>query len=156
MRLERGALIAIALCLSACSTPDLGPSQAELRAQWEAQNVFPQNYKADLIAYLRTYLNNPEGVRAAAVSAPVLKKVGPGERYVVCVRYNARDSRGKYAGPKEAVALYVSGKLDRFAELAHERPSETDAGAADTARAPRELCKDAVFAPFPELEALHR
>lgn len=155
MRIGRGALIAIGLGLSACSTPDLGPSQAELRAQWEAQNVFPQNYKADLLAYFRTYLNNPEGVRAAAVSAPVLKKAGPGERYAVCVRYNARDTRGKYLGPKEAVALYVSGKLDRFAELARERPeaTQTDAGAV---RAPRELCKDAVFAPFPELEALRR
>ncbi len=157
MRATGLACMVATIALSACSTPDLGPSQAELRASWEAQNVFPQNYKADLLAYFRTYLNNPEGVRAAAVSAPTLKKAGPGERYVVCVRYNARDTRGKYLGPKEAVALYVSGKLDRFAELAHERPEAAeDAGAADTARAPREFCKDAAFAPFPELEALRR
>jgi hypothetical protein len=29
-------------------------------------------------------------------------------------------------------------------------------GAVDGPRAPRELCKDASFAPFPELEALRR
>lgn len=159
MTKARGTVIAVGLFLSACSTPDLGPSQAELRAKWDAQNVFPQNYKADLIAYFRTYLNNPEGVRGAAVSAPVLKTVGPGERYIVCARFNARDTRGKYLGSKEAVAVYVAGKLDRFAEVGRARPESSEAGggeAADTARAPREMCKDASFAPFPELEALRR
>jgi hypothetical protein len=146
-----------ALALSACAS-NLGPSQAELRAKWDAQNVLPQNYKADLLAYFRTYLNNPEGVRRAEVSAPMLKEVGPGERYVVCVRFNARDTRGKYLGAKEAVAVFVSGKLDRLAERVRERPRAEDEvpGAVDGPRAPRELCKDASFAPFPELEALRR
>jgi hypothetical protein len=150
-----GALIAAGLCLAGCTT-DLGPSQTELRARWDAQNVLPQNYKADLIAYMRSYLNNPTGVRGAAVSAPVLKEVGPGQRYVVCVRFNARDSRGKYLGTKEAAAVFVSGKLDRFAELRSERAEagEADAAAVDGPRAPRQLCRDATFAPFPELEAL--
>jgi len=148
-----GALIAAGLCLAGCTT-DLGPSQTELRARWDAQNVLPQNYKADLIAYMRSYLNNPTGVRGAAVSAPVLKEVGPGQRYVVCVRFNARDSRGKYMGPKEAAAVFVSGKLDHLAELRSERPEAREAAAADGPRAPRELCRDASFAPFPELEAL--
>ena len=61
-----------------------------LYAKWDAQNVVPQNYKADLLAYFRTYLNNPEGVRGAAVSTPFLKEVGPGERYVACVRFNPK------------------------------------------------------------------
>jgi hypothetical protein len=158
MRIVSGAVVVAVLGLSACTT-DLGPTQAELRANWDAQNVSPQNYKNDLLAFLRTYLNNPTGVRSASVSAPALKKVGPGERYVVCLRYNARDTFGKYAGPKEAAAVFVSGKLDRFAELARERPDAGEAEGAVSAerpRAPRELCKDAVFAPFPELEALRR
>ena len=46
-----------------------------------------------------------DGMRGAAVSAPFLKEVGPGERYVVCVRFNARDTRGKYMGVKEAAAI---------------------------------------------------
>lgn len=154
------ALVLAGLCLAGCTT-NLGPTQAELRAKWDAQNVVPQNYKADLLAYFRTYLNNPEGVRGAAVSAPFLKEVGPGERYVVCVRFNARDTRGKYLGPKEALAVYVAGKLDRFAELARPRNEATAEqlaaeAAAESPRAPRELCKDASFAPFPELEALRR
>jgi hypothetical protein len=154
-----GALIAAGL-LAGCTT-NLGPTQTELRARWDAQNVVPQSYKADLLAYFRTYLNNPEGVRGAAVSAPFLKEVGPGERYVVCVRFNARDTRGKYMGAKEAAAVFVAGKLDRFAELARAHGEATAEqlaaeAAAESPRAPRELCKDASFSPFPELEALRR
>lgn len=132
------ALIAV-LLVGGCTT-DVGPSPAELKAQWEAQNVFPQNYKADLMAYMRSYLNDPTHVRAAAVSQPQLKTIGPGQRYVACVRYNARVD-GKYAGSKDGAAIYVSGKLDRF---------------LDTPIEVREFCKDAAYAPFPELETLTR
>jgi hypothetical protein len=129
-----------ALILAGCAT-DLGPTPAELKARWDAQNVFPASYKNDLLAFLRTYLNNPEHVRAAAVSPPALKKVGPGERYIACVRYNARDIGGHYAGPKEGFAVYVSGKLDQF---------------VDQPQTVKELCKDAALAPFPELQRLTR
>jgi len=137
-----GALIGAA-ALAGCSTPDLGPSPAELKARWDAQNVFPQTYKADLLAFLRTYLNDPAHVKGAAVSQPVLKEVGQGQgqRYVVCLRYNARDMDGKYPGPKDGAAVYVSAKLDRYVDVKRE---VTD------------LCKDAVYAPFPELEKLTR
>jgi hypothetical protein len=140
----RGALLAAlagTAMLGACSTPDLGPTPAELKARWEAQNVYPQDYKADLIAFLRTYLNDPTHVHAAGVTQPALKDVGQGQRYVACLRYNARDIGGKYAGPKEGAAVYVSAKLDRF---------------IDVQRVVKEICKGAVYAPFPELEKLTR
>jgi hypothetical protein len=130
-----------ALALGACASDDIGPSAAELRARWEAQNVFPQGYKSDLTAFLRTYLNDPTNVRGAAVSVPQLKSAGPGQRYVACVRYNARNTDGKYIGSKDGAAVYVSGKLDQF---------------VDTPRETRELCKDVSYAPFPELEKLTR
>ncbi|MFN3658148.1 MAG: hypothetical protein ACK4UO_12900 [Pseudolabrys sp.] len=136
-----GAALAAVLALSGCASRELGPTPAELKARWEAQNVYPANYKADLLAFLRTYLNDPTQVRGAAVSVPALKNIGPGERYVACLRYNARDTGGKYMGPKEGAATYVSGKLDRF---------------FDVPREVREFCKDASYAPFPELEKLTR
>ena len=74
------------------------------------------------------------------MSQPQLKQVGPGERYIACVRYNARVD-GKYAGAKDGAATFVSGKLDRYFD-----------GKLDV----KELCKDAVYAPFPELETLTR
>ena len=133
------ALLAV-LLVGGCAT-EVGPSEAELKAQWEQQNVFPQNYKADLMAFLRTYLNDPTHIRGAAVSQPQRKNVGPGERYFTCVRYNARKSGGQYAGAKDGVAIYLSGKLDRF---------------FDTPKEVREICKDAAYEPFPELETLTR
>ena len=110
----RWLMLAAVLMVGGCASTDVGPTPAELKAQWDAQNVFPQNYKGDLLAFLRTYLNDPTHMRGAAVSPPQLKRVGPGDRYVACVRYNARDSDGKYAGVKDGAATYVSGKLDRF------------------------------------------
>jgi hypothetical protein len=135
----RFLLLLALLAVGGCSS-DLGPSQAELRAQWEAQNVFPQAYKQDLLAFLRTYLNDPSHIRAAGVSQPQLKTVGPGQRYVACVRYNARQSDGKYAGSKEGAAVYVAGKLDRFLDGKQAQP----------------YCKDASYASFPKLEHLTR
>jgi hypothetical protein len=132
------ALVA-AFVLCACST-SLEPSSAELEARWNAQNVFPQNYRNDLLAFMRTYLNDPSRVRDAGVSQPQLKKAGPGERYIACVRYNARDVGGKYAGMKAGAAVYVSGKLDRFIDGKEAEP----------------YCKDSAYAPFPDLERLSR
>ena len=129
-----------ATALGGCAT-EVGPSSAELKAKWDSENVFPQAYKQDLLAYLRTYLNDPSHVRSAAVSQPQLKYIGPGDRYVACVRYNARNTDGKYQGSKDGAAVYVAGKLDRFFDV----PKDV-----------RELCKDAAFAPFPELEKLAR
>ena len=135
----RWLILPALLLLAACST-DVGPSAAELKAQWEAQNVFPQSYKQDLLAFLRTYLNDPSHIREAGVSQPVLKKAGPGDRYVACVRYTARKQGGKYDGAKDGAAIYVSGKLDHFIDGKEAQP----------------FCKDVAYAPFPELERLTR
>jgi hypothetical protein len=139
---EIGLVVAAAamVSLGGCAT-EVGPSSAELKAKWDAENVFPQAYRQDLLAYLRTYLNDPSHVRGAGVSQPQLKYIGPGDRYVACVRYNARNTDGKYQGSKDGAAVYVAGKLDRFFDI----PKDV-----------RELCKDAAFAPFPELEKLTR
>ena len=132
--------VSAAAGLGGCAT-EIGPSASELKARWDAENVYPARYQQDLLAFLRTYLNDPSHIRGAAVSQPQLKYIGPGERYVACVRYNARNSDGKYLGAKDGAATYVAGKLDRF---------------LDTPRDVRELCKDVTFAPFPDLERLTR
>ena len=130
----------VAVALGGCAT-ETGPSASELKARWDAENVYPQGYRQDLLAFLRTYLNDPSHVRSASVSQPQLKYIGSGDRYVACVRYNARNSDGKYVGSKDGAAIYVAGKLDRF---------------LDTPKDVRELCKEVAFAPFPELERLSR
>jgi hypothetical protein len=99
---------------------------------------YPANYRSELLALLRTYLNDPRGVREAGIAEPAQKKVGGRLRYVTCVRFNARGSDGGYAGVKERAGMYVDGRLDRIIE---------DAG---------ELCEGATYAPFSEMEKLTR
>ncbi len=93
-----------------------------------------------MLAFLHTYLNDPSHVRDAAVSQPQLKYIGPGDRYVACVRYNARNTDGKYQGSKDGAAIYVAGKLDRF---------------LDTPKDVRELCKDVDFCVVPRIGEAH-
>jgi hypothetical protein len=133
----------LAVALAACATED-GRSLEAKAAAWEAGNVFPASYKPEILAYLRTYLNDPTGVREAQASEPALRNVGPGNRYVVCVRYNPRKAGGAgYAGSRESAATFVGGKLDRFVDLRGEQ-------------AKSELCAGAAYAAFPELERLTR
>src|SRR4029078_5752420 len=130
----------VAVALGGCAT-ETGPSASELKARWDAENVYPQGYRQDLLAFLRTYLNDPSQVRSASVSPPHIKYIRPGDRYIACVRYNARNSDGKYVGSKDGAAIYVAGKLDRF---------------IDTSKDARDLCKEVGFVPSPELERLTR
>ena len=98
---------------------------------------YPANYRVELLAFLKTYLNDPTGIKNAAISQPALKNVGVGERYVVCVRFNAKNPNGAYAGVRDQMAIFLAGKLDQMGVT-------------------RDLCKDAVYEPFPELERLTR
>lgn len=135
LRLGRaGAVIAATLVLGGCggfrSHEDVDPGI----------NAYPANYKSDILAGMHAYLNDPTGIRDAAVSQPVLKPVGGNTRYVVCLRFNGKQDNGMYAGDKEIAAVYLAGRLDDF---------------LDTTAA-REPCTGAAYAPFPELEQLKR
>lgn len=101
-------------------------------------NIYPANYRADTIAFLKTWLNDTSGVRDASISEPVLKSAGRVERYVVCVRFNAKNSSGKYEGSKERLVVFLAGKLDTMVD------------------ARRDDCTGAKYQPFPELERLGR
>ena len=120
----------------------------------EAQNVRPLNYKPDLLAFMRSYLNNPENVRNAAMSEPEKLMVIDLERYASCLRYNAKNNTGRYTGLRDRLAVFVSGKFDRLIELS---PADRDAGAgSETLRPLRDYCASASYQPLPELEQLRR
>jgi hypothetical protein len=127
--------------------------QIELeRKTLEAQNVLPQNYKPDLLAFMHTYLNNPENVRDAAMSEPQKLLVLDTERYAACLRYNAKNNAGRYTGLRDHLAVFVSGKFDRLIELGR---ADASAG-AERLRPLRDYCAAASYQPFPELEKLRR
>ncbi len=127
-------LVAGALC--GCGTDSAREARDERAA------VLPANYRAEVLAFMKTYLNNPVGVRDASIAEPALKPVGAHSQYVVCVRYNAKNTDGKYMGAKDAVALFDGGRFDHMIEQFPKGiPSP---------------CADADYKPFPELEALKR
>jgi hypothetical protein len=132
-------LMGALLVLGACSQHRafIGSDNAE------NVNTVPANYKADILGAMHAYLNDPTGIREAAISEPALKTVGGNQylgggttRYVVCVQYNAKKNAREYAGLKTVVAVFLLGHFDHFEEKA------------------REQCADAAYAPFPELEKL--
>jgi len=59
----RGLVVLIAIALGGCAGAE-APSSESVRAA----RAVPANYKAELLAYLRTFLNDPTNVRNAYVS----------------------------------------------------------------------------------------
>ena len=135
-QLIRCLVLILAITLGACSNFE-AMREAVARNEY-ANTVLPQNYKAEILSFMRTYLNDPEKVRGAFVSEPQKRTIENVDRYVVCLRYSARNSSGRYAGSKDSLVLFRSGRLDRIVDNARER------------------CKDAAYKPFPELERMSR
>jgi hypothetical protein len=125
------------LALAACA----GSGAREVR---EARiNVYPDNYKADLAGAVHAYVADPTNIRDAYVSEPAIRTIGQQNRYRACLRFNAKNSDGRYAGNKDLVAVFVSGRFDQFLEQPPSLVAEA-----------REGCKQAEYQRFPELEAL--
>jgi hypothetical protein len=99
-------------------------------------NVFPANYKADILAAMHAYLNYPTGIRDAAISEPVLKSSGTVTRYTACLRFTAKKNVSEYGSPREIAAVFLGGRLDRFVDL------------------PKTECAGVTYAAFPELQNL--
>jgi hypothetical protein len=134
----RSAAVLLALGVGGCAWTGGNDNLSYTADRGIDDQKYPANYRPELLAFLRTYLNDPRGVREAVIAEPAQKKVGGRLRYVVCLRFNARGSGGAYAGVKERAAMYIDGRFDRMIE---------DAG---------ELCEGATYAAFPEMEKLMR
>ncbi len=131
----RAAALASLLLCAGCGKYEGTYTQATVTGE---ANIFPANYRADTIAFLKTWLNDTSNIREASISEPVLKSAGRVDRYVLCVRFNARNSTGKYEGSKDRMVVFLAGKLDTMVE------------------ARRDDCTGVKYQPFPELERLAR
>jgi hypothetical protein len=131
-------MVLLPIALSACAASDDGKPITFTEDRGVSNQPFPNNYRTEMLAFLKTYLNNPVGVRDAVIADPVQRVVGGRQRYVVCLRYSARESDGGYREPHERAVLFVDGRLDRIIENGLEP------------------CAGAVYAPFPELEKMTR
>ena len=118
----------LSIMLSACASSDDSKPITFTDDRGVSSQPFPGNYRVEVLAFLKTYLNDPVGVRDAVIAEPVERVVGGRQRYVVCLRFSARESDGGYREPRERGVLFVDGRLDRIIE----NPVEPCAGAAYT------------------------
>jgi hypothetical protein len=151
MRLVRrrpiGAFVAFAVAMALA-----GCGSSRSREEREARiNVHPDNYRADLLAALHTYVSDPTNIRDAYLSDPAIKPLGNQNRYLACVRFNAKNSDGRYTGNKDLLAIFVAGRFDQFVDL-----QQNPANQSSQATAMKELCAQADYKRFPELEAMTR
>ena len=135
---SRAAILLLPIALAACASSDDGKSITFTDDRGVADQPFPANYRTEILAFMRTYLNNPAGVRDAGMAEPVQRTIGGRLRYVSCLRYAARESDGSYREPRERAVLFVDRRLDRIIENAGEP------------------CAGLAYAPFPELEKMSR
>jgi hypothetical protein len=135
---KRAAILLLPIVLAACAGSDEQRAISYTADRGVANQPFPNNYRAELLSFMKTYLNNPVGVHDAAMAEPVQRTVGGRLRYVSCLHFTPRESDGSYGELRERAILYVDGRLDRVAENASE------------------ICAGAVYVPFPELGGLTR
>jgi hypothetical protein len=136
---KRVAILLLPIALTACAGADEESRDAGFTIDnGGAIQPFPANYRTELLAFMKTYLNNPVGVHDAAMAEPVQRTVGGRMRYVSCVRFTPRESDGSYREQRERAIIYANGRLDRIIEKAAD------------------VCAGAVYAPFPDLEKLTR
>ena len=142
LRLRKSAKIAaillLPIALAACAGSEDSRSITYTDDRGVSNQPYPNNYRAEVLAFMKTYLNNPVGVHDAAMAEPVQRVIGGRLRYITCLRYSPRESDGNYREPRERAILYVDGRLDRLVENAAEP------------------CAGAVYAPFPELQSMTR
>ena len=119
---------ALAVMLAACA--------ADRRTQDLDPNIFPTNYKQEVIDTLSQALDDAVNVRDAFISDPALAPVGKDQRYTICVRYNARNLRQQYVGSRDRIGYFYGGHLNQLVDAAAEQ------------------CGNAAYKPFPELEKL--
>ena len=136
---QLAAILLLSLPLAGCLTSDDGGGPTTFTDdRGVANQPFPDRYRDQIFAFMRTYLNNPVGVREAVIAEPAQRTIGGRLRYVVCLRYSAKDTDGNYRPARERGVLFVDGRLDRILDN------------------PAEPCAGASYAAFPELEKMSR
>ncbi|MGB9055868.1 MAG: hypothetical protein WCC54_26725 [Pseudolabrys sp.] len=121
-------LSALAASLLACSSDK---KQAE-----ENPNVFPSDYKNEILTTLTSTLDDPTNIRSAYITDPFIRPAGKEERYVVCVRSDSRNVARHYTGISDRIGYFYNGHLNQLVD------------------ATKEQCGNIAYKPFPELEKL--
>ena len=128
--------VAASALLSALAMGLIGCSSSNSKQPEENPNVFPADYKNEILLTMTNTLEDPTNIRDAFISEPVLRQAGKEERYVICVRSDSRNANKNYTGSKDRIGYFYAGHLTQLVE------------------ASKEQCGSAAYKPFPELEKL--
>ena len=126
-----------AICLFSLA----GCMEVQSVATSEVNVAPPSNPRAAALGYARQSFFDPYSVRDASISQPFVIPyglAGQSQAYVVCVRANAKNRLGAYAGLQETLIVFEGDAID------------ASRSGSDVASA----CRSAQYGPFPELEAL--
>jgi hypothetical protein len=119
-------LASLAVALAACSAMDF----ARREQKPVDPNVYPANYKTDLVAYVKSHPDEMLSSRDAYVSEPALRQFGSETRYFACLRADGANWR------KDKMVVFFSGTINQFVDATSEQ------------------CRAAAYQPFPELVAM--
>jgi hypothetical protein len=122
--------------LCALTVALIGCSSGSSKQPEENPNIFPADYKNEILLTMTNTLEDPTNIRGAYISEPVLRAAGKDERYVVCVRSDSRNANKHYMGSQDRIGYFYAGHLNQLVE------------------ATKEQCGNAAYKPFPELEKL--
>ena len=135
MRRMQPVIVAILMgLLAACSTVSDWMGSGKEKAV--DPNLYPADYRKEILDTMRGALPDVYKIRDAGISEPQLVAVEQEQRYVVCVRANARDAYGRYPGAKDHIGYFYAGHLNMLLDA---KPGQ---------------CERVVYKPFPELERL--
>lgn len=141
------AIAVLAVTLAGCGS-DRSREEREERI-----NVYPGNYRADLVAAMHTYVSDPASIRDAWVAEPTIAQIGQLRRYAACVRFNARNSGSRRADSRVVLAIFSAGRFDQFIEAS----ASTDPASQESLSAlVKGRCDAAEYKRFPEVEAMKR
>jgi len=123
------ATLLAATTVAGCSGGFGGPKRDNPAPAVDA-NAFPTNYRSQIVTMLTSQLTDRADYHGALIAPPVLKPVGENQHYVVCLQFNGHNEH------KNKVVYYLGGIPTQFID------------------ATPQLCGDAAYQPFPELEAM--
>jgi hypothetical protein len=133
MRLAISIFLAATLLLAGCASID---------SETKAGNAYPANYREIVRDYVLSHFRDPYSIRDPFIAPPklamgpmLLPTAGMVTPWFVCVRANAKNAFGAYAGATPTVLAVYAGRVDN----AFEGP----AWASE--------CSDAKYEPFPEI-----
>lgn len=133
----RAATAASATAISLCGCAAPSPQSTT--------EPFPAEYRQMTREYLRRTLLDPYSIRDAEIATPEVRHsfylIDPSPGWTICVRYNAKNRMGAYAGLTENALLVRGGRisisLNEITTPTREAPG---------------ICGEAKYGPFPEMD----